>query len=458
MKKLILIFAASFGSIFLPSEIYSQEEENTMGIVNQDDLGNVTDEFQEYFFEGLKQKGIENYEKAITALEKCRSLEPENPVVYFELGKNYAAMEQYEKAEENFQKAQELAPEREDVLAELYHTYSRARDYEKAIPVVQKLISKDNSYTEDLANLYMLNADYDKALEMLDELDARFGATTYRNTMRRQIYARTNNTSAQIGNLEEGIASDPENEQNYLNLIYIYSDQGNEEEAFRTAQELLQVNPGSNLAHLALYKFYLSRGNPEEAINSMKIVFESEEIDAESKYKVLNDFLNFVNDHPEYQEDLMEVSRKLSEWEEAPKLYEQLGQYYMKNNRREDALTYFELGLEENPDNFELIKGTILLQLEFSQFEKASALTEEALEIFPAQPVFYLLKGVSLNGLQQYSDAEEMLISGLDYLIEDKTMEADFYSQLAISYRGMKNAEKAEEYQQKAEKLKNQLN
>ena len=28
-----------------------------------------TDKFQDYFYESLKQKGIENYDKAITALE-----------------------------------------------------------------------------------------------------------------------------------------------------------------------------------------------------------------------------------------------------------------------------------------------------------------------------------------------------------------------------------------------------
>ena len=33
-----------------------------------DDLGNVEDEFQEHFFEALKQKGIENYERAVEAL------------------------------------------------------------------------------------------------------------------------------------------------------------------------------------------------------------------------------------------------------------------------------------------------------------------------------------------------------------------------------------------------------
>ena len=454
MKNLFIILMMAF----LAFPVNSQEVPQPFQDVNQDDLGNVSDEFQEYFFEALKQKGIENYEKAITALEKCLSLDAEKAVVYFELGKNYRELEQFDKAIENFQKAHELQPQKESVLVYLFQTYGMTKNYEGAIATVKKLIPFNAAYKEDLANLYLLNEDYDAALDLIDKLDEELGASSYRNSLRRQIYARTNNTDAQINNLEQSISDNPDVEQNYLNLIYIYSEQGDEEEAFRVAQELLEANPGSTVAHLALYKFYLNKGEPDAAVASMKIVFESEEIDAESKFKVLNDFLNFVQENPRYEEELIEVAGKLTEWEDAPKLYEQLGQYYMKKNNREDALTFFELGLKENPDNFELIRSTLLLQLEFEKFEAARELSSDALESFPSQAVFYLLRGVALNKLADFEAAEESLMEGLDYLIDDIRMEVDFYSQLAISYNGMNNDIKAEEYRRKAQNLKKEIN
>ncbi|MCM8569603.1 tetratricopeptide repeat protein [Gramella jeungdoensis] len=454
MKNLFIILVMAL--LALP--VNAQEVPQPFQDVNQDDLGNVTDEFQEYFFEALKQKGIENYEKAIIALEKCRSIDPERAVVYFELGKNYRQLERFDKAIENFKKAHELQPKKEAILVYLFQTYGMTEDYDGAITTIKKLIPFSSSYKEDLANLYLLNENYDEALELLDELDEELGVNSYRNSLRRQIYARTNNTDAQIDNLQQSISDNPEVEQNYLNLIYIYSEQGDEEEAFRVAQELLEANPGSSIAHLALYKFYLNKGNAKAAVASMKIVFASEEIDAESKFKVLNDFLNFVQENPEYEEELIEVAGKLTEWEDTPKLYEQLGQYYIKKNNREDALTFFELGLKDNPDNFELIRNTLLLQLEFEKFEAARDLSAEALESFPSQPVFYLLQGVALNKLSEYKAAEESLVEGLDYLIDDKRMEVDFYSQLAICYNGMNNVSKAEEYRVKAQNLKKEIN
>ena len=441
------------GALFSFQGSFAQEKEVVLEDVNQDDLGNVTDEFQEQFFEALKQKGIENYEKAILALEECQRLEPNNPVVYFEMARNYSELENYDRAIANLEKAHQLAPKREDVLDQLYKTYTRAKQYDNAIETLLKLLSFDEDYKEKLANIYLLNRQFDEALQTIDELDEQEGPSTYRNKLRRQIYARTGDTAAQIENLEQGIANNPENEKNYLNLIYIYSDMGDDEQAYNTALQLLEANPGSTLVHLALYKFHLEREEPEEAVNSMKIVFESEEIDAESKFKVLNDFLIFVDNNPEYEEDLMLVSKMLSERENAPKLYSQLGQYYMKRGELEDALSFFKAGLAENTEDFQLVKNTIFLQLELEKYKEARDLSKEMLEVFPAQPVLFLLQGIALNQLEEYREAIEILTFGLDYLIENPRMEIDFYTQLKMAYKELGEEEKSAEFSRKVEAL-----
>ncbi|MBZ9730460.1 hypothetical protein LB467_12260 [Salegentibacter sp. JZCK2] len=453
MKKNFFITAVLSGALFIFQGSYAQEKEVVLEEVNQDDLGNVTDEFQEQFFEALKQKGIENYEKALLALDNCQKLEPENPVVYFEMARNYNELKKYDEAITSLEKAHELAPEREDVLNELYKSYTRAQQYNAAIATLLKLQGFDGDYKEKLANIYLLNQQYEEALEIIGELDQQEGPSTYRNKLRRQIFARTGDTAAQIENLEESISNNPENEQNYLNLIYIYSDQGENEEAYNTAQELLATNPGSTLVHLALYKFHLEREEPEDAVNSMKIVFESEEIDPESKFKVLNDFLLFVDNNPEYEKDLMQVSKMLSERENAPKLYGQLGQYYMNRGQIEEALTFFEAGLAESPEDFQLVKNTILLQLELEKYKEARDLSKEMLEVFPAQPALFLLQGIALNQLEEYRDAIETLTFGLDYLIDNPRMEVDFYTQLSRAHGALGEKDKSAEFSNKAEAL-----
>lgn len=455
MRKKIYIVSLLVCLIFT-SAVNAQEVDSPLQDVNVDDLGAVTDEFQEYFFEALKQKAIENYEKAIAALKKAEQLQPNNGVVFFELGKNYKFLENYEQALVNFQKSNRLQPNKEWILVELMETYYFNKDYEQAILVAQKLLPFNEKYYEDLANLYFESKQYDKLLALLDKLDAELGITEFRLSMRRQIYALTENTPAQIQVLKDAINADPENEKNYLNLIYVYSDQDMKKEAFATAEKMKEIFPTSKVVHLALYKFYLDAGNTSESLNSMKLVLAAEEIDPESKFKVLNDFLLFVNENPTYEAELLQVAEVFAASESSPEIYQKFGEYYLQKEQKDKALEFFDLGLKSKLDNFELLRNTLLLQLDLKKYEDAKLLSERALEIFPAQPILYLSRGVALNNLKEFKEAEEILIFGLDYLIEDQQMTIDFYEQLINAYTGLNNAEKIAEYRMKAEQLKKQ--
>lgn len=460
-QSFLYTFIFLFG-IIVPQHIYAQEinpspsKDNNETVENpMDELGNVSDAFQENFFEGLKQKAIENYELALSALnkaEKAANTEENKAVVYFEMGKNHVFLKEYDLAEINFNKVLKSQGYKLDVLEQFYDLYYQQKEYEKSIPLVKKLVEFDEDYKEDLANLYTLTKKYDEALKQLDDLDETWGESDIRNALRAQIYRATGNTEGAIENLEGKIDKNPKSEREYLNLIYLYSEQGNTEKAFETAKNLLKNNPKSEIVHLALYKFYLDDGNATEAINSMKTVFASEDIDKETKYKVLADFIQFVNSNPDYEAELTRVVEQFSV--ENGRVYEKIGDYYAAKNRKEDALKAYEKGIVINPDNFNLLKNTILLQIDFQKYEAAAKLSSEGLEIFPAQPLLYLLNGVANNGLNLSDNAIESLEMGLDFLMEDPKMEHDFYNQLSLAYSQKGDAKKAKTYSDKAANLK----
>jgi len=424
--------------------------------VPTDDLGNVSDAFQESFFEALKQKGIENYELALDALQKAERAAKKNPeqeaVVYFEIGKNLKFLKRYQEAEENFQKVLQSQGERLDVMEALYDLYYLQRNYTKAIPLVKKLMVIDPDYKEDLANLYNRTQQYNKALELLDELDESWGESSYRNALRRGIYRATGNSEGAIKNLETKIDKNPKKEQDYLNLIYLYSEQGDTNKAFEVAKELLKNQPNSQLAHLALYKFYLEEGNSSEAMKSMNIVFGSSKIKNKSKYQVLADFLGFVAENPEFEADLDKVIAQFPQ-DGNGQLYEQLGDYFLAKEDKATALRFYEKGADLDTDNFSLIKNTLLLQIDFKNFEQAAVLSENALGTFPAQSLFYLLNGVANNGLEKYDQAIESLEMGLDFILDDSKMERDFYTQLELANNKKGDTIKANEWAKRAAQI-----
>lgn len=451
MKGLLLCYLILSG--FYVSELEAQEMQNPLQEVAKDDFGEVSDEFQEAFFEALKQKSIENYEKAIAALRKCEKIQPKNAVVYFELGKNYKQLNELENAISNFQKANSLQPNKEWILQALMETYYLNKQFEPGVLINKQLVSYNEKYYDDLAKMYMELQQFDKLLSLLDKLDAELGLTEYRNSLRQQIYLLTNNSSAQIKTLQESISLNPENEMNYLNLIYVYSEEGLEKEAFQTAQKMKELFPTSKVVHLALYKFYLNENRTEDALSSMKLILESEEIDASSKFKVLNDFLLFVNANPQYETELKQVAALFSEEENSPEIFQKFGDYFLQKKENLQALDFYEIGIEKNLDNYELLRNTLLLQINLSKFDEALELSTSALEIFPAQALLYLIKGTALNNLKKYNEAIEILTFGLDYLIEDKEMERDFYNQIAMAHLGLGNSSKASEFKEKASSI-----
>lgn len=453
--KKALFFILFFGAFLFPKHTYAQQIESDSIQNPMDNLGDVTDVFQENFFEGLKQKAIENHELAIAALnkaEKAAKTDQDKAAVHFEMGKNYAELKVYHAAEENYKKVLANLGDRLDVLERLYDLYHRQNEYDKAIPIVQKLISYDEDYKEDLANLLTLSKQYDKALDQLDELDSIWGESDIRNALRSQIYRATGNTKGAIENLEQKIDDNPKNEKEHLHLIFLYSEQGNTEKAFAAAKNLLKSNPESQLVHLALYKFYLDSGETAQALKSMEIVFGSDQIDQESKFRVLGDFIQFVNKNPQHESDL-EAMAALFSVENGGKVYEKLGDYFSAKSNKERALYFYEKGIAQGLDNYNLLKNTILLQLDFEKYSEGAELSKKGLEIFPAQALLYLLNGVANNGIQQPDSAIESLETGLDFVFEDPQMEYDFYTQLNIAYTSKGDVKKAQFYSDKASQI-----
>ena len=94
--------------------------------------------------------------------------------------------------------------------------------------------------------------------------------------------------------------------------------------------------------------------------------------------------------------------------------------------------------------------------MEFEQYAAALENSQQALDLYPGQPLLYLFKGVAHNKLGEYGRADEILTFGLDYVIDNRQLLTDFYNQLSIAAKGLGNISKAEEYTRKLEELKKQ--
>ncbi|HMC00929.1 MAG TPA: tetratricopeptide repeat protein [Flavobacteriaceae bacterium] len=450
MKSNVYIKLFILGIFLIPMLSFPQVDFNKKP---DDDLGQVEDKFQEHFFEALKQKGIENYDRAVNELLKCLEIDNSNSAVYFELGKNYIKLKNFGEAEDALKKAVNKEPSNEWYLDELYEVYAQQNDYDKAIKTVKQLVKYHPDYKEDLATLYVRTKKYKNALEVLDELDEEFGVSYNRDVLRNQIYDATGKKKDQIENLEERVEKNPDEESNYLALIYRYSQNNQKEEAFETAKKLLEINPNSHLAHLALYKFYLDENNVEKAIESMKIIVQSLQIKPEAKALVLSDFVKFVGQNPQYEPELIEATVIAGGDDNNGKSYIKVAEYYQAKEDKVNALKYYKEAQKNTNDDYKILKTILLLEIDLEQYDAAKTESLKAINSYPSQPLLYLINGVASNKLNKPREAIEMLEMGLDYIIDDTKMESDFYKQLSIAYMQINNTEKAKTFSDKAKQL-----
>ena len=419
--------------------------------INQDDLGDYKNEFQEVFFEALTYRAIENYERAINSLHKAEDFEVDNLTVYFELGKNYASLEDFLQAENYFLKVLEKRPQDILVLQELKHIYQSDKNYTEAIQITEKLKDLDLNYAEELAEFYLKDKQYQKALETLDEYEAKKGFKNAHQQLKTEIYEKAKPVEVVEEYLKNKLKENPENKQNYIALINLYLSSKQQQKAEEIAKDLHRINPESSLAHLVLYKNFIKENQKEEAVSSIKIILNSPEIEENQKELVLEELNSFIAENPEYKEEFTEV---LSE-ENLHKNHsdEQKARFYKEKNK-EKAIGYFEKALKKSPNDFKLIRETLDLQIEEKQFEQALALAEEKLIVFPTQASLYYYIGKAENALEKYESAKENLLTGVDFVIDNSQLTLQFYQELAKSYQKLGNSEKASEFEQKANNLK----
>ncbi|WP_445453351.1 tetratricopeptide repeat protein [Flavobacterium sp. 25HG05S-40] len=445
MKKLGIVYVLFLGMLCVPNSVVAQTEPNN-------DVVTIDDGFQDIFFEAIKQKSIENYDKAIDALEKGKVIQPDNPIIYFELGKNYFAQKKYKEALSNFEKASKMEPNNRWAWVGIYDVYYQTRDYNAAIPIVEKLVTFKEDYKEDLTSLYMNTQQFDKALTLINELNDKFGKSDKRELYKADILKDSRYQSSEKFNLLDQIKKFPKEESNYIALIYMYSQSNQEEKALEIAQKLEKEIPTSDWAQVSLFKFHLNNNDGDNAVKAMNIVFPSKKIDSKIKHRMLNEFLIFAKNNPKYETDLDKAISYFDNDKEV-RVAKEIGKFHYSKSNWLQAIKYFEMHLKNAEDDVETQLLLMQAYTENQQFDVLAQKADTLTQLFPTQPQFYYYAGLANNQMKNFKKGISFLESGLDFVVDDDALEINFNIQLGEAYNGLGDATKKEKYFIKANEL-----
>ncbi len=368
-----------------------------------EEIAMVSDEFQDSFYESLLQKGIENYDKAIVALEKCLVSQPNNATIHFELGKNYLALKQYENAYQSLQKATQIEPKNRWFWVGIYDLSFQTKNYDRAMAAVQQLILFDERYKDDLIPLYMVTNQLEKALGLIGEMNAKYGKSQERTQFKNQILLATKNQSSDWKELSE-------------------------------------------------FKNYLDVNDGNQAVQTMNSILANSQIPNAVKHRVMNEFLIFAYNNPQFEGNL-EKAISLFDSDKEVNVAQAIGKFYQNKKQTEKAIRFYELALQKQVGVVET--NLLLLQAYTSaqQFQKVAQKAEEGIELYPAQAYFYYYLGLANNQLREFNKAKTSLETGLDFVIDDLDLEINFNLQLAEAYNGLGDFKKKDSFFAKADQL-----
>jgi tetratricopeptide (TPR) repeat protein len=445
MKRLV-VYGLLLGMFSIPNIVVAQEEPNNIAVID--------DGFQDHFYEALKQKSIENYDKAIQSLERCKEIQPENAVVYFELGKIFLAQKKYKDAYDNFEKVTQMDPQNRWAWVGMYDVCYDTHDYNQAIVIVQKLVEFKAEYKEDLTSLYMNTQQFDKALELINELNEKVGKSDKRELYKADILKDAKYQSAEKNNLLDQIKKFPKEESNYIALIYMYSQSNQEEKALEIAKKLEAAIPTSDWAQVSLFKFHLNNNDGDNAVKAMNIALPSKKIDAKIKHRMLNEFLIFAKNNPKYEADLDKAIAYFDNDKDV-KVAKEIGKFYYAKAAWPKAVKYFEMHLKSNPEDMETLLLLLQAYTENQQFEVMAKKADDLTQLYPTQPQFYYYAGLAYNQTGNFKKAASTLETGLDFVIDDTALEINFNIQLGEAFNALGDMKKKEKYFVKANELIN---
>jgi tetratricopeptide (TPR) repeat protein len=259
----------------------AQEEESA-----ELSLIEYTDEFQELFFEALKQKGIENYDKAINLLLKCKQLSPNNSVVDHELAKAYGLNNELVLGEQYAITALNAEP------TSLWYLHTLVELLQKQgsdLDAISNKIPYDAiQLKENLALIYFQKKEYESALDITKQLRSSTFAKELSLKIRDSISLRLKETEAKEKEVEVTESLDPL--AGYNKQIVSLIDTENFEKLIQTSEEALEMYPSQPYyyyaAGLALNKLL----RPEEAVEMLQMGLDyllDDEVLAQKIYKEL---------------------------------------------------------------------------------------------------------------------------------------------------------------------------
>lgn len=392
-------------------------------------------EFEYLYIEGLKQKTVGNVNVAQQHFIACLEVDPNSAAARYELANIYASKGDLNGAISLANQAIEINPNNKWYKLFAAQIYQKSKDYQQASKLYKSLIEQ---HPENL-DYYFMDAlmlssakDYEGALKAYDQLEKKTEYNEQIALARQQLYLEAGDQKSAYKEIEQLIKANPDTPEYYGVLADMYKDNGDMESALKYYNIVLEKDPNNGFVHFSLANYYAQNNQLDKTFIHAKKGFENPDINMDNKIQMYLMHAAAI-DSSHLNIDQLETLIKLliKTHPNDARSYGIAADFMIKNKRIKEAREYIYESLKNDPNNYGTWEQLLFINNELQDWESMEVDSKNAINLFPNQPIVYVLNAVAGIQLEKYQQTLDQLNNGLQYVIDNPKMESQFYLYIA---------------------------
>lgn len=401
----------------------------------------------EYFSKGLEAKYNENYPVAIYNYEQALKYFNEDDASMYELSALYQMNGRNTEALSMIHQAVDLQPDNKWYQLRMAQLHLQNSDYQTFIDIYDKLIKDDPEnldFMETYIDVLIRIGDFGKVLEKLDVLEQQAGKNEYIFLQKIQIYDEQGKKDEAIAEMEKLVEFIPDNTRYRALLAEAYRKVKRDKDAYKQYLKIKELDPDDKYINVSLLDYYESMGEVDKAFEEFIAAIKNKNLDYETKAQIY-DFWFEKQKGKNSAEDAEIAGNAFVETHPDKSIgYYILGTVQYNRNNFATAKDYYLKALECDKNNFISLYQLSLCYLELHDYQSAKETTDNAITLYPEQPLFYMFNGISQFNLNDYEATIQVLEKGRK-LSANKELTISFDTYIGDTYNLLKNKQKSYE-------------
>lgn len=375
----------------------AQVEETQPGNMISD---NDRKRFDYFFLEAVRQQNAGKLTAAFELLEHARSINPNAAEVYYYESMFQAMMKRDSLALANMEKAVELNPDNQTYAEQLAQYYIANQQYDKAISAYELLYAHNHDNTDALrilVQLYQQKKDFPNMLSTIERLETEEGESEQLALSKMRVYEMMGDQKAAYNSLKD-LADKHPLDMVYRVMLGNWLMQNNrQKEAYKYFIDVLKEEPDNAYAESSLYDYYNATHQEALARQMLDRILMGDNTPVDTKIVMIR---AFIQDNEAHGGDSTQVLSLFDKVLAVPKPEEHIAELraaYMglKKMPQDSVNAAYMKVLDIAPDNAGARLQLVQSLWNAKKYDEVIAMTDQAQAYNPEEMVFYYFGGMA---------------------------------------------------------------